>query len=202
MTRSVLVPSARDVRGSLDEPDDSDGEAAVVACPPHPQHGGSKSDARLRAVGDALAARGVACLRFDYGEWDEGRGERTDALAAVDWASDRYDAVGLFGYSFGASVALLAAAEAADDVRAVSALAPGASLAGDADVAAAVERIRCPVQVLVGERDDTVDWEPVVRHAADAGHAVERLPADHFFVGRHDRVAKIVETFLVEALGQ
>ncbi len=206
MPRPVILPGARDVRGRLDEASANGGErdVAVVACPPHPQHGGSRSDPRLRAVSDALGERGVDCLRFDYGPWDEGVGERADAREAVAWAADRYDAVGLFGYSFGASVALLAAANddetAPAELRALSALAPTARLGPDLDAVAALEHVDCPVDVLVGERDDTVDWEPVAQRAAELGHEVERLPADHFFLGRHDRVGELAAAFLAAEL--
>jgi len=78
---TVLIPGTRDVRGTVDGPDDPD--TIVVACPPHPQHGGSRTDARLQAVGEALASRGVGCLRIDYGPWDEGKGEQLDARNAL-----------------------------------------------------------------------------------------------------------------------
>lgn len=199
MPRPVIIPGARDVRGRLDEANPGGAsDAAVVACPPHPQQGGSRSDPRLRAVADALAERGIDCLRFDYGPWDEGVGERADAREAVAWAAERYDAVGLFGYSFGASIALLAADGLV--IRSLSALAPAARLGPDLDAVAALDRVDCPAQVLVGERDDTVDWEPVAERAAERGHAVERLPADHFFVGRHDRVGELVAAFLASEL--
>ncbi|SNZ18119.1 hypothetical protein SAMN06269185_3252 [Natronoarchaeum philippinense] len=206
MSRPVLLPGTRDARGRLDE---AGGDAAVVACPPHPQHGGSRADPRLRAVSDALVERGIDCLRFDYGPWDEGVGERTDASAAVDWAADRYDAVGLFGYSFGAAIALATAAAPSsapadapphDGVDALSALAPPASLGDDLDAVAALDRIECPVQIVAGERDDTVDWAPVAARAAELGHAVDRRAADHFFVGRYDEIARRVAAFLAPRL--
>jgi alpha/beta superfamily hydrolase len=208
VTERVLVPGTRDVRATLDVPLEggandagaptSTTEACIVACPPHPQLGGSRTDARLRAVSDALVKRDVACLRFDYGEWDEGNGERRDARNAVSWASDRYAQVGLFGYSFGASVALLAAA-GRSTVAVVSALAPGAQVA-DFDVVGALDAIDCPVQAVHGERDETVDWAPVVERARELGFQTESLPADHHFVGQHDRVAATVARFLTGAL--
>ncbi|MCO8267618.1 alpha/beta hydrolase, partial [Haloferax sp. AB510] len=119
MTETILVPGGRDVRATLDRAreDGADGtddaadrvDTVVVACPPHPQHQGHRGDARLVAVSDALTARGADCLRFDYGPWDEGYGERADTLRAVEWAAERYDRVGLFGFSFGGAMALLAA---------------------------------------------------------------------------------------------
>ncbi|GAB3668322.1 alpha/beta hydrolase [Halopiger thermotolerans] len=198
---TVLIPGGRDVRGTLEEPADGDADAIVVACPPHPQQGGSRSDRRLVAVAEALVEAGIACLRFDYGEWDEGYGERADARNAVRWAADRHDRVGLFGYSFGATLALLAAAEC-ETVDAVSALAPTARLADDLDAVAALESLSCPVQVCYGERDRTVDWEPIVERLRETADGTDRddealvpLSGDHFFVGQQDSIADGVAAF-------
>jgi len=192
VTDTVLLPGGRDVRGTLDGPEDA--PAAIVACPPHPEHGGRRTDRRLRAVSDRLAAENVACLRFDYGEWDEGRGERADARAGVRWATDRYDRVGLFGFSFGGSMALLAGADCAADLAAVVALAPAAQV-GQADVPAALEDAvdaAVPVGVVYGTRDTTADWEPVVERARDLGCPTVEIEGDHFFVGQHESVAESV----------
>jgi len=191
MSDPVVVPGGREVVGRLDSPD---ADSAVVACPPHPRHGGSRSDPRLRAVSDELAPD-VACLRFDYGPWDDARGPAlciADAERAVAWAADRYDRVGLFGYSFGGGVALRATA-GADAVAACSVLAPAA----DADALAGVD---CPLQLVVGERDTTVDWGPVADRAADLGHAVERLPATHQFHSALERVSRLVGSYLTARL--
>lgn len=154
--------------------------------------GGNRNDGRLRAVSDALAPE-VACLRIDYGPWDEGRGERVDAVTSLEWAGDEFDRVGLFGYSFGGGVALLAA-EAADP-RVLSTLAP-VSVLGDQDCIATLDRIDCPVQVVYGERDTTANWEPVVERARELGHAVEGVSGDHFFTGQGAKVGDLVADFL------
>ncbi|QCC58145.1 dienelactone hydrolase family protein [Natrinema thermotolerans] len=198
----VLIPGGRDVRGTLEEPTDEP-RAIVVACPPHPQQGGSRSDRRLRAVSDAVVEAGIACLRFDYGLWDEGYGEREDVRNAVRWAREEYDGgddrpVGLFGYSFGASLALLAAADA--DPDAVAVLAPTARLADDLDALAALESLEAPLRVCYGERDTTVDWEPIVERAEERGDETAAFAGDHFFLGAHDEIATAVASFFERAL--
>ncbi|WP_324663998.1 dienelactone hydrolase family protein [Haloarcula sediminis] len=188
MSDPVVVPGGRDVRGRLDS---SEADSAVVACPPHPRHGGSRSDPRLRAVSDALAPD-IACLRFDYGPWDDQRGPALcagDAEHALAWAGDRYDRLGLFGYSFGGGVALRAAARTDATLAACSVLAPAA----EAD---ALDGVDCPLQVVVGERDTAVDPAPVADRAKELGHTVERRPSGHAFHGDHDRVGRLVGAFL------
>ena len=192
MSEEVLVPSDRDVRGTLDSPD---AEACVVACPPHPQMGGSRSDRLLRAVSDAVDC---ACLRFDYGAWSEGCGELTDARDSLAWARDRYGTVALFGYSFGGCLALVAAAESETgrSPSAAAALSPADRLSSDIDAVAAIENVDCPVAVVYGCRDTTVDAEAVAKPVEAAGGVVEILDADHFFVGQAEKAAERVGRFL------
>lgn len=190
------LPGPRDVRTTLDG-DTTD--RIVVACPPHPQFGGDRHDSRLRAVSDALVDRDIDCLRIDYGPWDEGRGERTDALTALEWAGERYDTVALFGYSFGSAVALSAAIEA-DSLAAVSVLAPAASSVEGFDPAD-LDAISCPAQVVYGERDDTADWQSVVERAEQLEWSVESMPADHFFISQQSRIGNLVGDFFAASLG-
>lgn len=214
MSETVLIPGGRDVRASLDRSSDSadpstvkpdpsaaetDTDALVVACPPDPRQRGHRGDERLVAVSDALTARGVDCLRFDYGTFDEGYGECTDADNAVAWALERYDRVGLFGFSFGGSVALVTAASRPELVG-VCALAPAARLNADVDAVAAVgdlEGMTVPVRVVYGTRDGTADWSPVVERAREAGFDLVGIEGDHFFVGQSGTVADSVADWLV-----
>ena len=208
MSDTVLIPGGRDVRATLDtaasdgaggESDESErAESVVVACPPHPQQRGHRGDERLLAASDALTDRGVDCLRFDYGDWDEGYGETTDADAAVGWARERYDRVGLFGFSFGGTVALVAAASR-PSLAGVCALAPTARLSPDVDAVAALDDLAergVPTRVLYGTRDATAEWKPVVERAERLGVETVAFEADHFFVGRSGKVGEAVAAFL------
>lgn len=197
---SIVVPGARDVRETLNGPDDA--SSVVVASPPHPQFGGSRSDQRLVAVADALADRGIACLRFDYGPWDGGPGELTDAVTGIRWADERFDSIGVFGYSFGGAVALCAAADSLEtdwEICAVSVLAPVASIDGQLDAVSALSALAdrgVSLQVLYGTRDRSADWQPVVEHARDRGCALAAFEADHFFLAKHDDIAAHAVDFL------
>ncbi|WP_423995538.1 alpha/beta hydrolase [Halorubrum trapanicum] len=207
MTDTVLIPGGRDVRATLDtaagdgggegSPDDPRSDTVVVACPPHPQQRGHRGDERLVAVSDALTDRGIDCLRFDYGDWDEGYGETTDADRAIGWALDRYDRVGLFGFSFGGTVALVAAASRPGLVG-VCALAPTARLNPDVDAVAALDEVvgrNTPVRILYATRDSTADWKPVMERAEELGIETVAFESDHFFVGRSGEVGEEVAAF-------
>ena len=222
MSDPVFLPGGRDARGTLDtavegagsRPPGADGstaDACVVACPPHPHHGGHRGDRRLRAVAADLNAHGVDCLRLDYGPWDGGRGERADASAAVEWAGRRYERVAVFGYSLGGAVAVAAAAHGAD-VVAVAALAPPARVGaaretesgdpGGIDTAAALSTLPASlsVGVLSGARDDVVDVGPVVDCVRERGGVVREFDADHAFLGLESEVAAAVVEVLRPAL--
>ena len=221
---TVLVPGARRVEATLDSPDigedsedtdtdDAEGvvpgiDTCVVAAPPHPEFGGHRGDRRLTAVSEYLVERDIACLRFDYGDWDEGYGEREDTRNALRWAAGEFERVGLFGYSFGATMSLLAAAsisgsssDSGVDLGAVCVLAPHAGLEPDLDPVGAVGEIHAPLRIVVGVRDQTVDWEPVVEAARAHGHDVVELQSDHHFVGQNKKVGTTCGEFLSTHLG-
>ena len=152
------------------------------------------------AASDALTDHGIDCLRFDYGEWDEGYGECADADNAVAWARERYDRVALFGFSFGGTVALVTAASW-PALAGVCALAPTAQLNPDVDAVAALDSLindddaedgTVPVCVLYATRDSTADWKPVVERAETLGVETVAFDADHFFIGRTRDVGEAV----------
>ena len=106
--------------------------AAVVFAHPLPTEGGTMHTKVVFQGAKALARIGCAVLRFNFrgvgrsaGSWDEGRGEKDDYLAALDYISGRYPSVELWaaGFSFGSYVATTCGA---DDERvcALIAIAP------------------------------------------------------------------------------
>lgn len=178
---------------------------AAVVCHPHPMGGGNMNNAVVTTIARALAERGIFALRFNFrgvgksgGRHEGGRGEVADVAGAIDWllAQPAVDAwrVGLAGFSFGAAVALHAAAR---DPRVVGLAAVG--LLADRIDAAALAALTRPKLFLTGELDHLAPPGPLRR-------LVEKLPppkeieiipgVDHFWRGREDDVAAKVAGFL------
>ena len=84
---------------------------AAVICHAHPLHGGTMHFKLVFRIARAFDELGYPTLRFNFrgvggseGAFDEGRGEREDVAAAVDWLAARHPGVDLVvaGFSFGA----------------------------------------------------------------------------------------------------
>ncbi|MDY7080866.1 MAG: alpha/beta hydrolase, partial [Halobacteria archaeon] len=141
-----------------------------------PLYGGNRGDSRLTSLAEALNARGIECLRFDYGDWDDGVGETQDVIEAVEYAGENWGRVALFGYSFGTVVASNALDDISDEIEALGLLAPPDEVADNLGGAS----LAIPVYAVAGERDTTVDSSRVIESIENA----EWLEADHFYVGR------------------
>lgn len=178
-------------------PDDP--RAAMLLCHPHPQYGGSMRAMVTGALFEALPRHGVACLRFNFrgvegsgGEFAEGRDERLDAEAALTELVERVPDILtiVHGWSFGADVASTVT-DARHDGWFLVALPlsfgnPGAAGADPRPKLVALaqhDQFRTPDEVTgkLGEWKET-------RVEVVGG-------ADHFFVGRTDRLVDL-------ALGQ
>ena len=113
-------PAGR-IEGIVDAPRQAQGEAprppkaAVVFAHPLPTEGGTMHTKAVFQGTKGLVGIGCAVLRFNFrgvgkseGAFDEGRGERDDFRAALDFMAARYPGVPLWaaGFSFGSNVAL------------------------------------------------------------------------------------------------
>jgi alpha/beta superfamily hydrolase len=151
---------------------------------------------------------GAPAVRFNYrgvgasaGTYDDGNGETHDALAALEWAAQRWPGAQLWlgGFSFGGAVA----------IRAAVAFSQGSSVARLVTVAPAIRRVsvdsntlpQCPWLIVQGDRDELVD-------PADIQQWAQALPVqprltmlsgvEHFFHGRLNDLRTTVASWLTE----
>jgi hypothetical protein len=171
-------------------------QAGAVVCHPHPQYGGDMDNAVVTLIASALVDASRAVLRFNFGgvgasggTYGGGLAETDDVRAAIAALATRLPAgapITLVGYSFGAWVALRAAAVDGGLERVVAVAPPLAFF--DWDFLAGV---RPPVHVVVGDRDEYCPRERLA--ALMSRYPIQTLEgADHFFGGHEDEVAAAV----------
>ena len=188
------------LEGELQVPDGA--WAGAVLAHPHPLHGGNMRSIVIGALFAGLPAAGVGALRFNFrgvgaseGTHDEGRGERLDVVAALDALAEIVGAPGLplvlAGWSFGADTSL-----AVDDERHAGWFAVAPPLRHTDDVAAASDPR--PKLLAVPERDQFRSPESAREVVASwTNTQIHVVPgADHFLVGRTDRVVELAVEFI------
>ncbi|MBI2303731.1 MAG: alpha/beta fold hydrolase [Chloroflexi bacterium] len=207
---TITFPSGElTLEGVLSLPQGRGPFPGVVICHPHPLMGGTMDNNVVTEIASALSRRNIAVLRFNFrgvrgsqGSFGEGVGETADALAAVSFLSSQRgvnpNALAIVGYSFGAAVALSAAAKR-DSLRGAAAISPPISFF-PLDFLKDYHR---PVLFLCGSRDHIVQAE-------DLRELVKGLPgpqklavvpgADHFWWGQEESMAGEVADFLVDIL--
>jgi hypothetical protein len=186
----------------LESPRDGAIKGGAVVCHPHPEHGGTMQNKVAHTLARAFVARGFAALRFNFrgvgeseGTFDEGAGEVYDTLAAVRTVRDRFGDADLWlaGFSFGAAIAVYAAAEARPT--------------GLVSVAPAISRVskqmrsqpQCPWLIIQGDEDelvpvaDTISWV----NTLEPGPELQIFKGtEHFFHGKLVELRRAVETFI------
>jgi hypothetical protein len=188
----------------LESPHEGEPSGAAVICHPHPEHGGTMRNKVAHTLARAFVARGFHALRFNFrgvgqseGTFDEGDGEFRDALSAVQAMKEKAGdhSLWLAGFSFGAAIAIRAAAESRAD--------------GLVSVAPAVSRAskqpkmqpKCPWLIIQGDEDDLVAVGDTVAwvNGLEPGPELSIFPGtDHFFHGKLVELRKAVETFIEE----
>lgn len=190
------------LEGELRMPDEAPRGSAVI-CHAHPRHGGSKDHPVLWSVRNELAGkRGLATLVFNFrgtmgsaGSFGGGLDELRDVRAAVGSVRDRAEGPTLvFGWSFGASVALR---EAFDDRR-VSALAlfgiplrPNDLQLPPLPDAAELRRLKRPILFLAGEHDEYCPADELRAYGDGVAEVVIVDGTDHY-LWRHEREAATI----------
>ena len=115
-------------------PEDASLFPAVIVCHPHPLYGGSMDSNVVSGICRALAEASLASLKFNFrgvgrseGEVSQGRGEREDVEAAVNFMATveevDHGRLGLAGYSAGAAFSLPVCINN-DKIKALAAVSP------------------------------------------------------------------------------
>ena len=182
---------------------------AVAVCHPHPRFGGDMADRLVVTICRMLSDAGVGALRFNFrgvggseGEYDRGIGEKTDAQDAVGFLSlhDDIDAsrLGIVGYSFGASVAMEAAADN-ERVQAIASIACPLRPFTNAGVREMLQ----PKLLVLGEFDHDFPKDQfrfLAQRFSDPKQVELIAGADHFFGGHVSVVSELVTTFFAGCL--
>ena len=186
----------------------ADARAVAVLCHPHPRYGGTMRSIVTSALFEALPARGIACLRFNFrgvegssGVHAEGREEHLDVVAGIDGARLRSpDApLVLVGWSFGADMALTV-----DDGRVAAwvAIAPPLRFREPGDYAAVGADTRPKLLVLAAHDEFRAPADIEAEVGTWASTRIETIAgASHFFVGRTARVVDLTAEFVMEVAG-
>jgi alpha/beta superfamily hydrolase len=179
-------------------------ERFAVVCHPHPLYGGTLDNKVVHTLARATLELGIPALRFNFrgvgasaGHFDEGRGEVDDALAVREWGRELWPQAvpWLLGFSFGAVVAIRAAARA--NPERVVAVAPAVDRFAVDDAVP-----RCPWLIVQGDADEVVDPHKVLSWAArltPAPTVAVLAGASHFFHGRLPELREAVIAFARES---
>ena len=156
---------------------------AAIVCHPHPLHGGAMSNPAAYRVAKAVRAQGGIALRFNFrgvekseGVHAGGPGEVADARAALDHLAREHPSLPRLacGYSFGAWIALEAAAE---DTSVQGVLCAGLPISLIDGAAAAAHRLDRAVAVVQAEEDQFGPPAELDRALAGAGLTKRRARA-------------------------
>ena len=188
----------------LDEPS-GEPRAAVVFAHPLPTHGGTMHTKVVFQSAKALARIGCVVLRFNFrgvgrsaGAWDEGRGEKDDYRAALDFMAARYPGAELWaaGFSFGSYIAMTCGAEDAR-VGALIGIAPPV----DRYDYGIVKQTAKPKFLVHGERDELIPLRAVREFYAQLQEPKELVVIDranHLFDGQASEVGDALEELLTD----
>ncbi len=189
----------------IDTPDAAAGKprAAVVFAHPLPIEGGTMHTKVVFQSAKALTRIGCAVLRFNFrgvgrsaGSWDEGRGEKDDYRAALDYFAGRHPGVELWaaGFSFGSYIAMTCGAED-DRVCNLIGIAPPV----DRYDYQVVKQTTKPKFLVHGERDELIPLRSVREFYAqlqEPKELVEIDRANHLFDGQASEVGDALADLL------
>jgi uncharacterized protein len=192
----------------LEDPDPSIHPVhCMVICHPHSLHGGTLHNKVVTMLARSAQSLGAPTLRFNFrgvgksaGEFDEGRGEIDDAVAAVAYVRQRWPnaALWLAGFSFGGYIALRASTtRGVGQVSRLVTVAP--ALARHYGSVRDVDAPHCPWLIVQGDADEVLDANVIIEWAKqlDSAPTLAVLPGvGHYFHGKLIELRNLVVPFL------
>ena len=207
---NLLIPAEHgQLEAILKEPRTGPTKGVALVLHPHPLGGGTMHNKVVFRAAAALNDAGLTTLRINFrgvgqstGEHDEGRGERNDVRAGLDYLSANYPELNitLCGFSFGARVGLEVGIE---DPRVKYLIGMGTPL--DKYDFEFLQACRKPLLLVHGERDEFGDIERVKQMAAELEQKTQvRLVvvpgAGHFFENGLDDLKRAITDWISEQL--
>lgn len=199
---SLMIPAGDfQLEALFKEPQDGV-KGGIVVCHPHPLYGGTMDTRVVYRAAKAAVEVGFAALRFNFrgvglsgGQYDQGVGEREDAIAAIGWLEEKYPALplALVGYSFGAWAGLRVGCSD-PRVKAMVALAPPLDLY---DFEFLYDNNKSTIYI-TGTRDEFCSEGNLNRLASrlPASSSVHRIEgAEHFFTGYIETLQDLITDF-------
>ena len=198
-----LAGPAGRLESILWSPSDGSPRMAALVCHPHPLFGGTMHNKVVYQAAKSLDALGLPVLRFNFrgtglseGKHDRGEGERGDVRAGLDFLAAEFPNVPILvaGFSFGCWVGLRVGCE---DARVTSLIGLGAPV-NNADFSYLAHCAK-PKLFVLGANDiygAPDKLKSVVSAAAGENKIVIVEDADHFFVGKLDRVDHAITAWL------
>jgi uncharacterized protein len=207
---NLLIPVEHgQLEAILKEPRTGPPKGVALVLHPHPLGGGTMHNKVVFRAAAALNDAGLITLRINFrgvgqstGEHDEGRGERDDARAGLDYVAANYPGlrVTLCGFSFGSRVGLDVGI---DDDRVRFLIGIGTPV--EKYDFSFLQACRKPLLLVHGEHDEFGDAESLRRLAAELEQKTQvRLVvipgASHFFEGHLDELKAAITNWITEQL--
>ncbi|HYW71949.1 MAG TPA: alpha/beta fold hydrolase [Pyrinomonadaceae bacterium] len=205
---NLFIPVAHGrLEAIVKEPRAQPAQGVALVLHPHPLGGGTMHNKVVFRAAAALNDAGLLTLRINFrgvgqstGQHDEGRGEREDVRAGLDYLASNYpdQEITLCGFSFGSRVGLEVGL---DDGRVVRMIAIGAPVDKyDFDF---LETCRKPILFVHGEHDEYGDAgklrELVARVAQQAPVELRIIKgAGHFFDDQLDELKAAIKDWMVQ----
>jgi alpha/beta superfamily hydrolase len=207
---NLFIPAEHgQLEAILKEPRTGPTKGVALVLHPHPLGGGTMHNKVVFRAAAALYDAGLIALRINFrgvgqstGEHDEGRGERNDVRAGLDYLSANYPELNitLCGFSFGARVGLEVGIE---DRRVKYLIGIGTPL--DKYDFEFLQACRKPLLLVHGERDEFGEIERVKQIAAELEQKTQvRLVVvpgtGHFFENGLDDLKRAITDWISEQL--